>query len=210
MKTRSKKDAPVRAKSGRGVQSKQNNVKAQWASKCKVAGARRVWGPFYLCSPNAVQKIDWYSCRIRKKTRELAENKTIWWFVIHGDEQDLCKLDEEWDKVHLQTNWRLENCFAPSNNNSLSPTSPVSDTNSPPATGTTGPAITDDIQTMTKDTNTSPPASASDNDEHSSATTTTSPILLDPNQPPVSIPNGSDHDHGGSIMDSVVDESSHV
>ena len=51
--------------------------------------------------------------RIRKKTKDLANNKTIWWFVVHGDEKELCVLDGEWDKVHLQTSWRLEKCFAP-------------------------------------------------------------------------------------------------
>ena len=92
----------------------------QQTEKCKVAGARRVWGPFRLCSPNAVlgciRKLTNSAANltIKRKTKDLANSKTIWWFVIHGDEQDLCTLDGDWDKVHLQTNWRLEHCYAPS------------------------------------------------------------------------------------------------
>ena len=143
--------------------------------------------------------------RIRKKTRELAENKTIWWFVIHGDEQDLCTLDDDWDKVHLQTNWRLENCFAPSNN-SPDPKNFVSDPNSPSATGTTdpGPSVTEEAETTIKDTNTTP--IAADDDGCSSATTL--PTLLNPNQLSPSIPNGSNHSGNSTV--SAVNESPHV
>lgn len=92
--------------------------------KRKVPGARRVWGPFHFCSPNAVlgciKRLTGTDAklRIKKKTKEVANNKTIWWFVIHGDEKDLCILNEEWSKVNLQTSWRLESCFAPLSNNS--------------------------------------------------------------------------------------------
>ena len=38
--------------------------------------------------------------KIRKKTKDLPNNKTIWWFVLHGDEKDLCRtLDEDWSKA---------------------------------------------------------------------------------------------------------------
>ena len=101
-----------------------NNSHGAAAGKRKVPGARRVWGPLHLCSPNAVlgciKKLTGTNAqlRIRKKTKDLTNNKTIWWFVLHGDEKDLCILDEEWNKVHLQTSWRLENCFAPLNTDS--------------------------------------------------------------------------------------------
>ena len=51
--------------------------------------------------------------KIRKKTKDPPNNKTIWWFVLPGDEKDLCTLDEDWSKVHLQTGWRLESCYTP-------------------------------------------------------------------------------------------------
>ena len=50
---------------------------------------------------------------LRKKTKDFPNNETIWWFVLHGDEKDLCTLDEDWSKVHLQTGWRLESCYTP-------------------------------------------------------------------------------------------------
>lgn len=57
------------------------------------------------------QRCNWL--KIRKKTKDLPNNKTIWWFVLHGDEKELCMLDKDWSKVHLQTSWRLESCYAP-------------------------------------------------------------------------------------------------
>ena len=51
--------------------------------KCKVPGARRIWGPFYICSPNAVlgciKKLTGLdvTLKIRKKTKDLPNNNTI-------------------------------------------------------------------------------------------------------------------------------------
>ena len=37
-----------------------------------------------------------------------------WWFLLKGDENILKKLEEEWEKIQLQTKWKLECCLAPS------------------------------------------------------------------------------------------------
>ena len=34
-----------------------------------------------------------------------------WWFIVKGSESDLEELEREWDHVHLQTGWKLENCY---------------------------------------------------------------------------------------------------
>lgn len=55
-------------------------------------------------------------------------NKIRWWFIVHGPEQILAMLDEQWPVVHMQTAWRLEPCFAPnealSDGPSISPSEP--------------------------------------------------------------------------------------
>ena len=53
--------------------------------------------------------------QIRRKFKKLTGNKTLWWFVIHCQEEILCKLDAEWEKVKLQTGWTLQKCYKPSN-----------------------------------------------------------------------------------------------
>ena len=35
---------------------------------------------------------------------------------MRGPEEDLCELDREWDRVHIQTSWKLEACFKPVQN----------------------------------------------------------------------------------------------
>ena len=48
--------------------------------------------------------------QVKHKTKRLT-SKTIWWFVVHGSEGDLTLLEQEWEKVHHQTPWSLQNCF---------------------------------------------------------------------------------------------------
>ena len=46
-----------------------------------------------------------------------------WWFLLKGTEPLLQKLEDEWDKVSLQTNWKLEPCTKPSDCVLQTPTS---------------------------------------------------------------------------------------
>ena len=199
------KAASNRAENASAPQSKLRKDNAQQVptGKCKVVGARRIWGPFYFCSPNAVlgciKKLTGIDAKLRarKKTKDLANNKTIWWFVLHGDEKDLCTLDEEWDKVHLQTSWRLESCFAPlttgdtaSPNNS--PANPAEhDPNHPsPSIGTTSAVAA----TTSKDVNTTLTAK----EPHTPATTL--PSSTDPSQSSINHLNHSNQSDSTSMM----------
>ena len=42
-------------------------------------------------------------------------NKTLWWFVVHSQEETLSKLEVNWEKVKLQTGWTLQKCYMPAN-----------------------------------------------------------------------------------------------
>ena len=95
------------------------------AVKVPVEGARRIWGAYKLCTPAAIQSAITKltsikaSIRVKRKTKVIPGNKTMWWFVVHGQESVLSALDTEWEKVQLQTKWSLERCFMPSSVTSL-------------------------------------------------------------------------------------------
>ena len=65
--------------------------------------------------------------QIKRKFKKLTGNKTLWWFVVHCQEEILCKLDTNWEKVNLQTGWTLQKCYMPANcnNEQLSPQSNI-------------------------------------------------------------------------------------
>ena len=92
--------------------------------KIKVEGARRIWGTIKNCSSKAVlatiSKLTSTRLQltIKRKTKELASNKMLWWFVVHGAERDLSTLETEWEKVHDQTLWKLQDCHMPASTGS--------------------------------------------------------------------------------------------
>ena len=83
-------------------------------------GDRRVLGDYALCTPAAIQsgitKLTSVQVmfRVKRKTKVLLNNKSMWWFVIHSEESVLSALDAEWEKVYLQTKWSLKRCYMPS------------------------------------------------------------------------------------------------
>lgn len=97
----------------------------------------QVWNTVSTCSAKAVAstisklipaKLD---LQVKRKTKNIAnDSKTVWWFVVYGSESDLTILKRDWDKVHQQTLWSLQNCYM-SPNNTLPSTEHV---NAPAAT----------------------------------------------------------------------------
>lgn len=76
-------------------------------SKVKVAGAHRIWGTLRDCTVKSaifcVCKID-RGVHVKRKVKENSvTNKDRWWFVLHGCESLLCKLEEKWPQENLQT-----------------------------------------------------------------------------------------------------------
>ena len=78
-------------------------------SKVKVLGARKIWGTIKTCSPGAVSATisklvsSNLTLRVRHKTKTLANNKSVWRFVVHGSENDFAILDRDWSNVHAHT-----------------------------------------------------------------------------------------------------------
>ena len=52
--------------------------------------------------------------------------KTNWWFVIHGEESKLCELENEWERISVQTSWEIRSCFMPAPEDSENITTHVS------------------------------------------------------------------------------------
>ena len=85
----------------------------------KVLGARRIWGTMKSCTVTAVKNAIQRLCpdlpnslRVRRKLKTNGE-KIRWWYIVHGPEQVLSILEQQWEAVKLQTSWNLEPCFAP-------------------------------------------------------------------------------------------------
>ena len=94
-------------------------MKAQ-KPRVKVEGARKVWATHPHATVKTIENVVARFCsiseglRIRRKThRNGSSGKTSWWFIIHGNENVQCELDEKWDCVHLQTSWILKPCTKP-------------------------------------------------------------------------------------------------
>ena len=51
---------------------------------------------------------------VRRRSRfddRSRSGKLYYWFILKGSENVLCKLEGEWDRVNLQTDWKLESCY---------------------------------------------------------------------------------------------------
>ena len=44
---------------------------------------------------------------------DVAGNVKRWWFIIHASENVLLDLEGSWNQLQLQTRWKLEPCFKP-------------------------------------------------------------------------------------------------
>ena len=84
--------------------------------KCRVAGVRRIWGTLKSTTTNAVSGTIRKLANVDKDLRVLRRlkksgEKTQWWFVLKSEEETLANLEKEWNKIHLQTNWKIEPCL---------------------------------------------------------------------------------------------------
>lgn len=48
--------------------------------------------------------------KVRRKGKELSNNRYLLWFVLHQDEERLPMLETAWGKVSIHTNWKIEPC----------------------------------------------------------------------------------------------------
>ena len=50
--------------------------------------------------------------KVKRKFKTGTDGKVArWWYVIHAEEACLQQLESEWQKVELQTSWKLELCY---------------------------------------------------------------------------------------------------
>ena len=90
------------------------------AAKVKVEGARRIWNTWIHTTTKSVETAIAKFCgkieglRVKRKTRVSERSgKTLWWFVIHGEERKLCDLESLWERVSVHTSWEIRSCFMP-------------------------------------------------------------------------------------------------
>ena len=133
-----------------------------------VEGVRRVWGTLKATSTTAVastlQKLTTVGSQIlvRKKTRP---DTNRWWFLLKGTEPLLQQLEGEWDKVSLQTNWKLEPCTKPTNCVLQIPTS-TNNASNPTAASTSLPNDSAQATAATEDVQSQPTTPSQPNGNH--------------------------------------------
>ena len=79
----------------------------------------RIWSTFKASSSTAVKHaihqlttIASDKLQVKRKFKTSHNNNVIrWWHVISGEEAVLVQLEQEWEKVKLQTNWKIEPCL---------------------------------------------------------------------------------------------------
>ena len=72
----------------------------------------------HLVSVEAVPQIG--NIVVKRKYKRLPGNKIRWWFLVYMEEDS----ESEWEKVSLQTSWKLEPCHAPANFSQAPPSPP--------------------------------------------------------------------------------------
>ncbi len=98
----------------RGSRDRQNGLQS---GKVRVAGVRRIWGTMKSCPTTAVAlaikrlTVVGTKLTVKRKFKKNENGKVKWWFLLKGAEDDLLKLEGEWQKVELQTAWKLEVCY---------------------------------------------------------------------------------------------------
>ena len=84
-----------------------------------VPGKRAIWGtlPFVTSSTvkssiHNVLSVPDDSIAVKRKSKTLRA-KQCWWFVITGAEEVMMSMEANWNRMTLQTGWKLQPCFAP-------------------------------------------------------------------------------------------------
>ena len=63
---------------------------------------------------SSLKKLTTLGSKLTVKRKSKTDEKTgrpLWWFIIKGNDSVWQELEGEWDRVNLQTNWKLETCY---------------------------------------------------------------------------------------------------
>ena len=85
-------------------------------AKERVTGSRKIWGTLRSTTTAAVSSTLAKLTSVQSETQvqvkrkyKLSDKKTVrWWFIVRGTEEVLTKIENEWERVSLQTNWKIE------------------------------------------------------------------------------------------------------
>ena len=96
-------------------------------SSTPINGVRRVWGTLKTTTTGAVKnalslvpEIPANTIVVKRKYKVREKNVTRWWFNLRASEETLQQLESHWQRVQIQTAWKLEPVFynAPSTSSS--------------------------------------------------------------------------------------------
>ena len=83
-----------------------------------LPGVRQVWGTMRSCSVTSVAKAIRQLTNISGEMQVKRKYKTSdtgklskWWYIVRAEESLLKQLDGKWEKVKLQTLWKIEPCY---------------------------------------------------------------------------------------------------
>jgi len=84
----------------------------------EVEGVRRIWGTMRGCSSKtiltALQRLSTVSDEIEVRRKFKKKNNSVqWWFLVRGTEATLQSLEQQWERIRVQTSWKLERCHKP-------------------------------------------------------------------------------------------------
>ena len=98
--------------------SAQSNKRAVSGTKEVFTGVCRIWSTMKACTvPTVVKSITWLTgigsnIQVKRKYKTHDKDKVVkWWYILRAEEAVLNQLEQEWEKVQLQTSWKLKPCY---------------------------------------------------------------------------------------------------
>ena len=84
-----------------------------------LLGKRKIWGTRRLSSASTISEtiarctsLNVNDIQVKRKFSERYGKETKWWFVVSGEESTLTSLENEWESVKQQQNWKILPCLA--------------------------------------------------------------------------------------------------
>ena len=82
--------------------------------RVKILGVCRIWGTLKSTRTSAIlKKLAAHGDQlfVKRKTATKDGRCERWWFVLKEEETLLQQLEDEWEKIQIQTQWKLEHCY---------------------------------------------------------------------------------------------------
>ena len=105
-----------------GASDSPSHTVSEDRDKIRVVGACRIWGTLKNSTAASIKSVITRLCKvseIRKDKEDTVSKWSKWWYVVH--ESVLVRLESNWERINLQTSWKLEPCFMTVGNNAAWP-----------------------------------------------------------------------------------------